>query len=188
MEERKCQCGGRAAANASFCPYCGRNLGAEAVQEAAAQPVSAAEAQPVPPPAPPAKGHEGEQVVVERRCSACQALWDRLFKFCPECGTPAAGGQAGLKLVIHRTDGGCEEMLLSAAMVIVGSGHEATLQLSDSYVSKKHCRLTLDSGGQYRLEDLGSSNGTFIKLAGPRVLAPGDEFLVGGSLISLEKR
>jgi predicted component of type VI protein secretion system len=51
--------------------------------------------------------------------------------------------------------------------------------LSDSEVSRQHARITQTPGG-YVLEDLGSTNGTFIngeRLVAPRILSPGD--LVG---------
>ncbi len=48
--------------------------------------------------------------------------------------------------------------------------------LGDAEVSRQHARLTRTPGG-YVLEDLGSTNGTFIngeRLSAPRVLRPGD--------------
>jgi hypothetical protein len=51
--------------------------------------------------------------------------------------------------------------------------------LSDSEVSRQHSRITRTPGG-FVLEDLGSTNGTFIngeRLVAPRILSPGD--LVG---------
>jgi hypothetical protein len=56
---------------------------------------------------------------------------------------------------------------------------------SDS-ISKRHCRVGWDAiGGVFRLEDLGSTNGTFLangeRLAPgqPRALRPGDRFYIG---------
>ncbi len=56
---------------------------------------------------------------------------------------------------------------------------------SDS-VSKRHCRVSWDAmAGVFRLEDLGSTNGTFLangeRLAPgqPRALRPGDRFYIG---------
>jgi pSer/pThr/pTyr-binding forkhead associated (FHA) protein len=57
---------------------------------------------------------------------------------------------------------------------------------SDRYVSARHARLEV-RGDEITLSDSGSSNGTFVKLAGPADLAPGDELLVGGQLLRVER-
>jgi len=55
----------------------------------------------------------------------------------------------------------------------------------DATVSPRHCRfLARDDGVQ--VEDLGSVNGTFLRLRQPRALTPGDEFRVGRQLLRLE--
>ena len=43
---------------------------------------------------------------------------------------------------------------------------------------------TLDE--QALLEDLGSSNGTFVRLAAPTSVRPGDQLLVGNQLLRVE--
>jgi hypothetical protein len=53
--------------------------------------------------------------------------------------------------------------------------------INEAEVSRRHARLTLQAGN-YLLEDLGSTNGTFVngqRLMGPRVLQPGDAILLG---------
>ena len=59
--------------------------------------------------------------------------------------------------------------------------------INDPEVSRKHARLTLQSGS-YVIEDLGSTNGSFVdsqRLIGPHVLKPG-ETIMFGEKISLE--
>jgi hypothetical protein len=60
------------------------------------------------------------------------------------------------------------------------------ITVNDPEVSRHHCRLTRGQGG-YTLEDLGSTNGTFIngrRLTGAQPLAPGD--LIGlGETVTL---
>lgn len=53
--------------------------------------------------------------------------------------------------------------------------------INDAEVSRKHARLILQASG-YVLEDLGSTNGTFVngnRLVGPHPLKPGETVLLG---------
>jgi len=53
--------------------------------------------------------------------------------------------------------------------------------INDPEVSRKHVRLILQSGS-YVIEDLGSTNGTFVdgqRLIGPHVLRPGETVMLG---------
>lgn len=57
----------------------------------------------------------------------------------------------------------------------------------DRYVSKKHALLRKDTNG-YFLEDLGSTNGTFIDdepVHGPSLLPDGQIFKVGRTLLKI---
>jgi len=56
---------------------------------------------------------------------------------------------------------------------------------SDRYVSARHARIMV-SGGEVTLADAGSSNGTYVKLAGTTDLAAGDQLLVGAQLLRVE--
>jgi len=58
----------------------------------------------------------------------------------------------------------------------------------DSRVSRRHARLA-PGGLSYQIEDLGSSNGTFVngvRIAGPTPLIPGDEITIGGQSYRFE--
>ncbi len=56
---------------------------------------------------------------------------------------------------------------------------------SDRYVSARHARLDA-SAEEMVLTDLGSSNGTFVRLAGPARLGAGDQLLIGMQLVRIE--
>ena len=61
--------------------------------------------------------------------------------------------------------------------IIVGRDVTNDVILTDAEVSRRHSRLTLSPQG-YVLEDLGSTNGTFVngeRLSGPYLLIPGDQ-------------
>mgnify|MGYP001560014568 CR=1 FL=1 len=48
----------------------------------------------------------------------------------------------------------------------------------DEFISRRHARLLFQEGICY-LKDLGSSNGTFVKVAEPTELQDGNVFLIG---------
>ena len=68
--------------------------------------------------------------------------------------------------------------------LLIGRGMETHLRLRDQQVSRRHLKIT-NKLGEVRLEDLDSSNGSFVN--GERVrsheLKPGDKIQVGESLI-----
>ena len=53
--------------------------------------------------------------------------------------------------------------------MLIGRADDSTLMLDDDYASSRHARLTLQSNS-YWLEDLGSTNGTYLDRT--RVTAP----------------
>ncbi|MFI5385121.1 MAG: FHA domain-containing protein [Fimbriimonadales bacterium] len=58
----------------------------------------------------------------------------------------------------------------------------------DSRVSRRHARL-IPAGSSYQIEDLGSSNGTFVngvRISVPTPLNPGDEITIGGQSYRFE--
>lgn len=56
---------------------------------------------------------------------------------------------------------------------------------ADRSVSARHARLTIESD-QAALEDLGSSNGTFVRIGEGEVVRAGDQILVGSQLLRVE--
>jgi pSer/pThr/pTyr-binding forkhead associated (FHA) protein len=55
----------------------------------------------------------------------------------------------------------------------------------DRYVSARHARFQVAEGG-VTLADLGSSNGTFVKVVGAVELVPGDQLLIGTQLLRVD--
>src|ERR1700722_19665500 len=56
----------------------------------------------------------------------------------------------------------------------------------DEEISRYHARVSLGAGGSYVVEDLGSTNGTFVngtRISGPQTLKPGDTIELGGSTL-----
>src|SRR5512138_2939195 len=74
---------------------------------------------------------------------------------------------------------------LEGDQMTIGRDSANEIVINDAEVSRKHARLTFQ-GGKYVLEDLGSTNGTFVngqRLAGPRVLKPGEVVSFGEQIV-----
>jgi predicted component of type VI protein secretion system len=74
---------------------------------------------------------------------------------------------------------------LEGDQITVGRDSTNEIVINDAEVSRRHARLTFQ-GGKYVLEDLGSTNGTFVngqRLAGPRVLKSGEVVSFGEQIV-----
>lgn len=56
---------------------------------------------------------------------------------------------------------------------VFGQGAACDVVVQDEYVSTKHCRVTRHSDGKVTVEDLGSTNGTWIRPASWNPATPG---------------
>ncbi len=74
---------------------------------------------------------------------------------------------------------------LEGDQLTIGRDSNNGVVINDAEISRKHARLTFQ-GGKYVLEDLGSTNGTFVngqRLAGPVVLKSGDVVAFGEQIV-----
>ena len=74
---------------------------------------------------------------------------------------------------------------LEGDQLMIGRDSSNEIVINDAEVSRRHARLTFQ-GGKYVLEDLGSTNGTFVngqRLTGPRVLKPGEVVSFGEQIV-----
>ena len=74
---------------------------------------------------------------------------------------------------------------LGGEQLTVGRDSTNDVVINDAEISRRHARLTFQ-GGKYILEDLGSTNGTFVngqRLAGPRVLKAGEVVSFGEQIV-----
>lgn len=79
------------------------------------------------------------------------------------------------------------EVELGSAPIMLGRAQESTLVLVDDYASGKHARL-FPQGSRWFLEDLGSTNGTYIdeqRLTRAVPVDAGRPFRVGKSVLEL---
>ena len=82
---------------------------------------------------------------------------------------------------------GNELSLSGREQVLVGRTDVADLLLSDGLVSREHARFIMKDG-QLAVEDLGSTNGTFVngeRVVGVRPVGHGDRVLIGTSIIKV---
>jgi Inner membrane component of T3SS, cytoplasmic domain len=100
----------------------------------------------------------------------------------PARGTPqrllvTAGGLAGTSIG------------LADQQITIGRANDATLVLNDDYASTRHARL-FPQDGQWIVEDLGSTNGTYLdrqKVTQPTPVPPGVPIRIGKTVLELRR-
>lgn len=87
----------------------------------------------------------------------------------------------GLRLALELPDGR-RHSLPRCEPLVIGSAPDCQLRLADPFVSSRHARVRYLKAGAYRLEDLGSTNGTQVDGVpiGRALLEPGMRIEVGG--------
>lgn len=78
---------------------------------------------------------------------------------------------------------------LTSSAILIGRAPSCTLVLDDDYSSSRHARLYPENG-QWFVEDLGSTNGTFLgqtRVDHPMPVPPGAEVRVGTSTLELRR-
>jgi pSer/pThr/pTyr-binding forkhead associated (FHA) protein/ribosomal protein L37E len=95
-------------------------------------------------------------------------------------GSPAKGYVARLALLIGRDTTG-NAYPIPEAGIHLGRERGDVLFPEDGYVSGLHCRINL-TGNKIFVTDLGSSNGSFVRLQRDAVLNSGDILLMGQQL------
>jgi pSer/pThr/pTyr-binding forkhead associated (FHA) protein len=106
-------------------------------------------------------------------------------------GQPARRGgppQPTRLLVVGGSLTGTTVNITSGQQVTLGRAHDSTIVLDDDYASSRHARLYPDPTGQWIVEDLGSTNGTFLgqtKLNAPTAAAIGVPIRIGKTVLEL---
>jgi pSer/pThr/pTyr-binding forkhead associated (FHA) protein len=104
-------------------------------------------------------------------------------------GAPAADSPARPSMLMVSSDGQKPRSIRLDASTTIGRSVECELRLDDTYVSQQHARI-FDRSGNWYVEDLGSTNGTFVneqKLVAPAMLTPGDKIRVGTTIVELRR-
>ena len=117
-------------------------------------------------------------------------------------GTPEAAGASGWRRGRSRGKGSPTTLVvtegpltgtslpLRGGGILIGRNPECALVLDDDYASGRHCRIYPDPSGRegWVVEDLGSTNGTFIgrdRLTGSRPVEVGTTLRIGKTLLEL---
>ena len=100
-------------------------------------------------------------------------------------GSPAKGYIGRLALVIGRDTTG-NSFPVPERGVHCGRERGDILFSEDGYVSGLHCRIARAADGRVYLTDVGSSNGTFIRLRAERAVAGTDILLMGQQLFRID--
>jgi pSer/pThr/pTyr-binding forkhead associated (FHA) protein len=120
--------------------------------------------QPAAPPAPPARAERPAQPRRKQRTV-------------PRRLVVVEGALAGQTFALGET------------IITIGRSEESTLALTDDYVSTHHARL-VPRGEEWLLEDLGSTNGTYLdrqRVSAPTPVPSGVPIRVGKTVMELRR-
>lgn len=123
----------------------------------------------------------GQEIVRYEELKPLPPSSDGVMRF----GSPAKGYIGRLALVVGRDTVG-NAFPIPERGVHCGRERGDILFSEDGYVSGLHCRVARGDDHRVYLTDVGSSNGTFIRLRGERALEPGDILLMGQQLFRVD--
>jgi pSer/pThr/pTyr-binding forkhead associated (FHA) protein len=109
---------------------------------------------------------------------------------------PSRGGKkqrtprgAPTKLQVVSGPNSGQSVPLGDGPVLLGRGTDAAIRLDDDYVSTRHARFAT-SGEQWFVEDLGSTNGTYLgsqRITSPTPVGLGLQVRLGKTVVELRK-
>jgi pSer/pThr/pTyr-binding forkhead associated (FHA) protein len=109
----------------------------------------------------------------------------------PPFGAGAQAGPGGVRQLVV-TEGpraGVTLDLNQQYPITIGRANDATLVVVDDYASSRHARIFAQDG-QWIVEDLGSTNGTYLgrtKVTQPTPVPPGVPIRIGKTVLELRK-
>jgi pSer/pThr/pTyr-binding forkhead associated (FHA) protein len=126
--------------------------------------------------------HEGAKGVTMKRDSRPTRPIP-LFKSGEKAKDPSSEGPPGKLIIIYGADLG-RQYRLGPERVLIGRQYRSDILIEDSSVSREHAAIERKDG-RFILEDLKSTNGTFIngESTDVRVLNHGDKIRVGNTVL-----
>ena len=94
-------------------------------------------------------------------------------------------GRPAASLVVRQGTQAGMSFALSGNQILIGREEGLDIVLQDAEASRRHSRITWQ-GGRYVVEDMGSTNGTFVngvQITSPQVLSPGDSVGIGQTVL-----
>lgn len=165
------QCGGPLAPGDRFCPDCGQACALPGPRISPGPPSSIAAA-PIQP-----------AIVATETPSAADTTDHNRTQ---PSTLPSAGRPASIRLVQRGALRGADTFPLVQDGTTIGLAPECDIVIDhDPYISRRHARIG-KVGTAWVLEDTGSSNGTFVRVRRPIALEPGDEIVLGTTVLHFE--
>jgi hypothetical protein len=100
---------------------------------------------------------------------------------------PRRGDPTSVAIVEGGNSG--EVISLANAPLLIGRGNDAAIRLDDDYVSTRHARIAV-SGDQWYVEDLGSTNGTYVgtsRITQATAISLGTQIRIGKTILEMRK-
>lgn len=138
--------------------------------------------------------HDGDMVLLGQQVMRFEVLAETELPLGPATqrgvlvfGTPEVPRTA--RIVQYTTEGvGRDVHYLYRDETVIGREQGDIVCTDDPFMSRRHAAITVDrSQRRYVLRDLGSSNGTAVRIRGERALRPGDQFRVGRHLFRYDR-
>lgn len=110
----------------------------------------------------------------------------------PDANGKARGrsSKAPKKLVVTQGSLAGTSVPLGDQPISIGRAPDSTIVLDDDYVSHRHARIAPDAQGRWIVDDLGSTNGTYLdrqRITGPTAIANGVPIRIGKTVVELRR-
>ena len=79
-----------------------------------------------------------------------------------------------------------KSFILNKSVNIIGRRNDCDIRISDPLISNRHCRIIYTEDGHFQLDDLQSTNSTYLNnkmLKKPAILTYGDRIVAGNTIM-----
>jgi pSer/pThr/pTyr-binding forkhead associated (FHA) protein len=107
----------------------------------------------------------------------------------PRAAAPSRGRRAPTSVIVHAPDDARSATVRLQGPTDVGRAESCSITVDDTYVSQQHARF-FDRDGAWYVEDLGSTNGTYLndeRLTQPAEVHAGDVVRLGKTVLELRR-
>ncbi|MCH9032894.1 MAG: FHA domain-containing protein [Planctomycetes bacterium] len=181
-------CKKAAARGDKFCKQCGTTMAGSAKSKSTATPSQEAketDSKKRSAPAKPCLPLVGPNKPKTARKCGCGSELNDETNFCPMCGTRIGEPKSSFRLI--RLGGALLGIDLPETDFSIGKSPDCDLAIDDDeFLSRKHAQFT-QSDGMLFVEDMNSSNGTFLRVRRPIVVEHGDEIVLGTTVFRVEQ-